>query len=534
MVATDPLLIGIDVGTTRVRALAFTARGGLLAEASRPTPWQEPAPGLAELDPEALVDATVAALAELARRLDRPQRVAGLAVASVGESGVLLDAADRPLAPALAWYDPRPAALRAELLARVPAELLARIAGVTADPILGVSKLLWHARHTPEAFEAARRWLHLADWLAFRLGGAPATDATLASRTGLFDLARARWSEELLEAAGIPSALLPEILPTGTRIGGLSAPVAAATGLPAGCAIGVAGYDHAMAMLAADVLDPSCVLDSMGTAEGLALPLEAPVLDGRLAACGFNQGLALFDRPLAFVLTGLATSAAAIDRAHALLAPNASHAALIAAASAVPPGAQGLLFVPHLRFPTPPSSLPEARGLLLGLAPETDAASVFRAVLEGVALDWQNLLEHVCERIGRSLPEKIRAVGGSSRNPLLLAIKASLARRPIEAAETPEAVARGAARAAGRAARLYPSLEAAGAALRLPFARIEPDPAWPADAARRHLARYRALLGLLAPVQRLLREARTEAGEAGVLLSDRSATDRSGNDRPGR
>lgn len=523
MAASDPLLIGIDAGTTRVRALAFAADGRLLAETSRPTPWHHPAPGLAELGPETLVEATVAALAELARALPEPGRVVGLAVASVGESGVLLDARDRPLAPALAWFDPRPAGLRTELLARVSPERLARIAGVTADPILGVLKLLWYARSRPEAFRAARRWLHLADWLAFRLGATPATDATLASRTGLFDLARARWSEELLEAAGIPAALLPEILPTGTRIGRLAPEIAAATGLPGGCALAVAGYDHAMAMLAADVLEPSCVLDSMGTAEGLLLPLEAPILDGRLAASGFNQGLALLDRPVPYVLTGLATSAAAVDWAHALLAPSAAHEALIEAARAVPPGARGLVFVPHLRFPTPPSSEPEARGLLLGLAPESDAATVLRAVLEGVASDWQHLLERLCERIGRPLPERIRAVGGSSRNPLLLAIKAAFFGRPIEAAEAPEAVARGAARAAGLAAGLYPSFAAARAALRLPFARVDPDPAWPPDAARRHLARYRELLALLTPVQRLLREARAEAGEPGALLNDRPA-----------
>lgn len=523
MAGSDPLLIGIDAGTTRVRALAFGADGRALAEASRPTPWHHPAPGLAELDAEALLAATVAALAELARVLTEPGRVVGLAVASVGEAGVLLDARDRPLAPVLAWFDPRPAALRTELLARVPAERLARIAGVTADPILGVLKLLWYARHAPEAFRAARRWLHLADWLAFRLGGAPATDATLASRTGLVDLARADWSAELLEAAEIPAPLLPEILPTGTRIGRLAAEIAAATGLPETCAIGVAGHDHAMAMLAAGVLEPSCVLDSMGTAEGLLLPLEAPILDGRLAAWGFNQGLALVDRPVPYVLTGLATSAAAIDGAHALLAPSASHAALIEAARAVPAGARGLVFVPHLRFPTPPSSEPEGRGLLLGLAPEADAATVFRAVLEGVASDWQHLLERLCERIGRPPPERIRAVGGSSRNPLLLAVKAAFFGRPIEAAEAPEAVARGAAMAAGLAAGLYSSAAAAGAALRLPFARIDPDPAWPPDRARRHLARYRELLALLVPVQRLLREARSEDGEPGALLNDRSA-----------
>lgn len=134
----------------------------------------------------------VGLLGELTSRLDDPRRVRGLAVASVGEAGVLLDAQDRPLAPVLAWYDPRPAALREAVLARVPAARLAAVAGLAPEPIFTTFKLAWHADRQPEAWARARRWLHLADWIAFRLGGAPATDASLASRTALFDLAAAR------------------------------------------------------------------------------------------------------------------------------------------------------------------------------------------------------------------------------------------------------------------------------------------------------------------------------------------------------
>jgi len=505
---SDPILIGIDAGTSRVRALAFGLDGRPLGEASRPTPYRRPGPGLAELDADHLFEATLAALAELARGLEHPERVAGLAVASVGEAGVLLDARDRPLAPMLAWYDPRPAALREELLAHLSAERLARIAGLTPDPILGVFKLAWHARHTPEAFRMARRWLHVADWLAFRLGGASATDPSLASRTGLFDLARGDWSAELLEAAQVPEGLLAEVLPSGTRIGTLAPEIAAAAGLPDACAIGVAGHDHVMGMLASGVVEPGTVLDSMGTAEGLALPLETPVLDGRLARSGFNQGLARLERPIPYVLTGLATSAAAIDWARALVGPGTPHAALIEAARTVPPGCRGLLFVPHLRFVSPPSTEPDGRGLLLGLSTDSDAATVYRAVLEGVALDWQHMLERLCALLGRPPPERCLAIGGSTRNELLLAIKARLFGRPVEVAETVEAVALGAALLGGLAAGVFTSFAEAQSRLAPGRRRVEPEPSWSAAAARRRLEDYAALLELVTPLQRLLRSVR--------------------------
>lgn len=503
--ADAPILVGVDAGTSRVRALAFATDGRVLAEVGRPTPWREPAPGEAELDAPALLDLVVELLGELASRLEKPRAVQGLAVASVGEAGVLLDARDRPLAPVLAWYDPRPAALREAVLARVPAERLAAVAGLAPEPIFGLFKLAWHAARTPEAWRSARRWLHLADWIAFGLGGAPATDPSLASRTALFDLARLAWSDELVGAAGIPEHLLPEILPSGTRIGGLSPEIARATGLPEGCAIGVGGHDHVMGMLAAGVVAPDRVLDSMGTAEALTLPLAAPRLDGGLAREGFNQGVVrVLERTVPYVLTGLMTSAAAIEWCRRLVGAGGDRAALEAAARAVPPGADGLLFLPHLRYGSPPFPDPAARGAFLGLAARSGPGELFRAVLEGVALDWQHMLELLCARLARAVPGRCLVIGGSTRNRLLLEIKASLFGRPLEVAEMAEGSALGAALVGGIAAGLWPDLAAARAGLDHEFARVEPDPDWPPAARRALLEIYADAYAAIRPLHRRL------------------------------
>lgn len=500
-----PVLIGVDAGTSRVRALAFATDGGVLAETGRPTPWREPAPGQAELDAPALLELVVELLRGLAGQLDEPRAVQGIAVSSVGEAGVLLDGRDRPLAPVLAWYDPRPAALREAVLARVPAERLARIAGLAPEPIFGLFKLAWHAARTPEAWAAARRWLHLADWIAFGLGGAPATDPSLASRTALLDLAELGWSEEIAGAAGVPGGLLPEILASGTRIGGLAPEIAAATGLPAGCAIGVGGHDHVMGMLAAGVVEPDLVLDSMGTAEALTLPLEAPRLDGGLAGEGFNQGTArVAGRAIPYVLTGLMTSAACVEWCRELVGAGRGREALEAAARAVPPGGGGLLFLPHLRYGSPPFPDPLGRGAFLGLGAATGAAELFRAVLEGVALDWQHMLELLCARLGRPPPSRLVAIGGSTRNRLLLEIKASLLGRPIRVAEMAEGSALGAALMGGIAAGLWPGLEAARAGLAPRFAEVEPDPDWPVPARRALLEAYGAVYAATRPLHRRL------------------------------
>lgn len=504
MAADRPLLLGIDVGTSRTRALAFTAAGSPLAEVARATPWREPAPGEAELDAEELFALVLGLLRELASAVEGRGRVEGLAVASVGEAGVLLDAHDRPLAPVLAWYDPRPAALREAVLARLPAERLAAIAGLAPEPIFGVFKLAWHATRTPEAWGQARRWLHLADWIAFRLGGAPATDASLASRTGLLDLAALAWSAELSEVAGVPPGLLPEILPSGTRIGRLRPELAAAGGLPEDCAIGVGGHDHVMGMLAAGAAEPGTVLDSMGTAEALTLPLVAPRLDPVLAAEGFNQGVALVERPIPYLLTGLMTSAACVEWCRALLAPGEPIGSLVAAARAVPPGSRGVLFLPHLRFGSPPFPDPEGRGAFLGLGTATGPAELFRAVLEGIALDWQHMLERVCSRLGRPLPERCLAIGGSTKNRLLLEIKAALFGRPLAVAEMAEGTALGAALMGGIAAGLWRGLGEARAGLVLPLAEVAPLADWPGEARRALLETYAEVYAGLRPLHRRL------------------------------
>lgn len=195
--------IGLDLGTTSIKAVAFDADEVELANASVPTPTQRVATG-AEYDADELWDAACGVLRLVTGSLRHSGHdVGAIATASMGESGVLLDGRGRPMLPVIAWFDRRTEAQAAAWTDRVGSEMTARLAGVSPRPVFGAMKMQWTRQLHPEVWTRGKRWLNMADWAAFRLSGEMATDYSLASRTMLLDVAGRRWSDELLEAAGM-------------------------------------------------------------------------------------------------------------------------------------------------------------------------------------------------------------------------------------------------------------------------------------------------------------------------------------------
>jgi xylulokinase len=181
--AGEPLLCGIDAGTTRIRALLFTAQGRLVAEGSRPTPVERPRPGWAEHDPEALWQATCGALRDATARIDEPARVQGLAVASVGEAFVALDRDGRPTCRTIAWYDERPLGEVAWLERTLGRQPLHALTGLAVDPTFSLCKLLWLKANQPDALARTVLWLNVCHYLAWRLTGVATSRAAAGPRS---------------------------------------------------------------------------------------------------------------------------------------------------------------------------------------------------------------------------------------------------------------------------------------------------------------------------------------------------------------
>ncbi len=385
----DRLLAGIDAGTTRIRAIVFTPEGRPVAEGSRPTPVARPRPGWAEHDPEALWQRDLRArCATRAAQLDRPERASrGIAVASVGEAFVALDRHGRPTCPVIAWYDERPTRQLARLQTAIGHERLYALTGLSADPTFSLCKLLWLKDHQPEALGRAALCLNVAPYLAWRLCGVASADLSLASRTLALDLHRRRWAADLLREVGLAATLFADLRPCGERLGTVKADAAAATGLSTECVVGVAGHDHIMGALALGALAPGVLLELHGQRRGAHARARAvqPRPRARAARLQPGRGRGRAADPLR--VRRLSDR----RRGHRVVSRPAraevAHEALITEAERVPPACHGVTFVPDLRGRISPVPDPLARGAWFGLGADTSRATLYRALLEGLAFE---------------------------------------------------------------------------------------------------------------------------------------------------
>lgn len=270
---TLPLSAGIDLGSTGVKMLVVDADGAEVAVAQVPTPWRAGEGGATEIDASALLGAVQALLGEidtaLAARTEAP--IAAIAIAGMGETGILIDADGAAVAPGFAWFDPR----GAEQAAGFGAAIREEFAGRTGLPLgaqVTVAKLAY-LRDMGLPLEGTR-WLNLPEYLAAALGGDVALEYSLTSRTGLLDQDSGEAWPAMLDELGLTASFLPPLRGGGTPWGRVDAPWGARV---AGAALTVAGHDHLVAAATGGALDTDGYHVSLGTAEVLLRVLDAPL-----------------------------------------------------------------------------------------------------------------------------------------------------------------------------------------------------------------------------------------------------------------
>jgi xylulokinase len=452
-------LVGLDVGTTGVKAIAVSPAGAVLASAEQGYPLSTPQPGWSEQDPDDWLQASEAALVRL-----------GVEPGRVGFSGqmhglVCLDAHDRVLRPAILWNDQRTGAECAEIEERVGLERLISLTGNRALPGFTAPKLLWLRRHEPETYARIRRIVLPKDYVRLRLTDEWAIDAADASGTLLFDVAHRRWSDDVLAALELPREWLPPAHES-TDIAGAGDQQAAAVGVGA--------------------IEPGVLSVVLGTSGVVLASLPAYAHDREARVHAFCHAL-----PDTWEAMGVMLNAAgALRWFRDAFAPGAAFDELTAEAARWPPGAEGLTFLPYLQGERTPHADPDARGAFIGLSLRHDRDALVRSVLEGVAYGLRDSLE-LLRALGVA-PEKGRVSGGGTRSPLWLKIVASVLGLPLERTVVEEGSAYGAALLAGVASGVFADArEAVSACVRATGA-VEPDPAW-ARAYEEGYARFREL-----------------------------------------
>ena len=455
-------LLGVDVGTSALKAVAFDADSGRpIARARVGYAMRTPAPGWAELDPELVWDAFTEALGAIAAvpeaRRDPPR---ALACSVSGDEIVLLDRQGRPLGPVILSGDTRGAEEAAEIGERLGAQMLAARTGLPLYPTFPLIRLLWYRHHAPELLDRIALALGWGEYLMARLGLAPIADDTAAARWLLFDLRRRAWMPEVLAALDLPTDILPASGPCGTPVGEIPAASARALGLDAPLLVVAGGFDQVCAAAGAGVLQPGEASVGTGTWETLTAVVDAPVPAGTLEM-GYQFGVHV--PPDSYAALGVNSGGGSVLQwLSALLGggtgdgddPTAGGIGHLVASA--PERANGLLVLPHFQGSNSPWMDPRSRGAIVGLTWASSRAELVRAILEGITFELRANLEGL-RRYGTRIA-RVRNTGGGARSPAWAQLKADVLGIPVETVNVEETGCLSAALLAGVGLGVYRSL----------------------------------------------------------------------------
>ncbi len=452
-----PYLLAIDQGTTTCRAVLYDLEGYAIAEAYREVYPHHPQPGWAEADPQDWWWAVVAVVHEvLSHSGAAPSDIAGIGVAALQHAIVPVDREGQPLARAMLWMDQR-CAPQVEWMIHQHGETIRRVMGEGRFPTTTYSapKLRWWAENRPEVIRRAAVFLLPKDYLRYRLTGEAATDPSDAGGAFLYHPSRHGWATELLELIGVPAEKMPPIRQPYEIVGRVSGAAAAQTGLAEGTPVATGCADTLSTLIGANALLPERGYLYLGTAAWLALyDYSYPYVT-------------TYQRPPATIegrypFGSVATTGAALRWFHDLLRPTPAgpgvhpqidYGSLLAQAEEVEPGAEGLIFLPHLMGERATND-PRAKGAFFGLTLAHGRMHLLRALLEGTAFVLRQLLDHS----GYGPPRELLALGGGAKSPLWCQIMADVMDIPVLMPRVVETTSLGAAILAGVGVGLYPSV----------------------------------------------------------------------------
>lgn len=456
------LVIGIDSSTTAAKAIAFDRRGRAVAEGRAAVPLSNPKPGWFEQDAAHWTGALNTSLKQLLRKVPA-ERIAGLAISNQRESFAQFDAKDRPLRPGSLWLDERAHCEVDQLSKEIGGDRIHQISGKPPDVTPCLYRCRWFARNEPKMWAKLAHTAEVHGVLVHHLTGQWATSIASADPMGLIDMEASDWSDTLLQAAGLTRAQLPALHRPGEVIGEVTAAAAKSTGLRAGTPVIAGGGDGQCAGTGANIFLTGRAYLNLGTAAVSGSYGETYAID---RSCRTETAVA--ERGYVFetaIRTGTFLVNWIVER---LFNVNPAKFAgifrtLEAEAAAKPVGANGLVLVPYWSGIMTPYWDSHARGIVAGLSGNHSRGDVYRALLEGVALEQTMMTDQVAAAT-RPI-DHFAIVGGGSRSDLWCQIVADASGRDVKRLETAEASALGAAMAAAKGAQWYPSVAGAAAAM---------------------------------------------------------------------
>ena len=482
-------LLGIDIGTSSCKVAVFDRAGGVVASATAAYPVAYPHAGWAEQKPTDWWDGVCRALKELWEHAPiAPSDIASVGVDGQSWSAIALSEKGEVLCPTPIWMDTRSKEICERVSREIGEERIVALSGNALSPTYTTGKVLWMREYLPDLFEKTEHILQSNSYIVYRLTDAITQDVSQGYGWHCYDMRSGAWDEAMAERMGIPTKLLPPIVPCDRVVGEVTASAARETGLAVGTPVVAGGLDAACATLGAGVIEAGQTQEQGGQAGGMSICLDrvcadprlilgAHVVPGRWLLQGGTVGGGGVMRWLERELGGL-------ERERAAALGRSSLEQLGELAQAVPAGSDGLVFLPYMAGERTPIWDPDAKGVFYGLDFSQTRGHLIRAGMEGVAFSLRHNLE-IAEQAGAKV-EVLCATGGAANSVLWTQIKADVTEKTILVPASDTATTWGAAMLAGVGAGIFASYEEAVAGSVHHTRRHAPDPAHAAVYAERY------------------------------------------------
>ena len=476
-------LLGLDIGTSQVKALLITVEGEIVGSASQEYPLYSPRPGWTEQNPEDMWQGTITALRKVLDKYDvDPADIKGVGLSGQMHSSVFLDKEGNVIRPAILWNDSRTTKQCYEIESLVGKELLLQEACNPALEGFTAPKVLWLREHEPENF-AKLRWLVLVkDYIRYRLTGELKMELSDAAGTLLLNVKEQRWSDVIMKKLALPMEILPELVGSSEVAGYITPEAAELTGLAVNTPVVGGGADNACGAVGAGIVSAGRAMISLGTSGVMLAHLDVPKLPNGGTIHMFNH--AVKDR---FYMMGVILSAGLsfgwfrdqlgqMEKALAGGMGTDPYTLLTKAAAQSSPGSKGLIFLPYLTGERTPHGDGNARGGFFGLSASHERRDMVRAILEGVGFAFRDSF-CLLQQAGWT-GDSVRCIGGGAKSDLWLEILASILGLQMQTLNVDEGPGVGAALLAGVGVGVFTDPKEASEAILKVTKTIDPNPEW--------------------------------------------------------
>jgi xylulokinase len=455
-------LLGLDVGTTGTKAVAFDLNGNVLASSYREYPLLSPKPGWQELDPNLVWSAVRKVLGEVAAKTKKDP-VKTMAISAQGEACHAIDKEGHCLTNSVVTFDARTADYPTWWLQRKSRLDIALITGMPLHGMHTINKIMWFKQHQLDIYLKAWKFLCYEDFIHYRLGLEPVMSDSLAARTMAFDVQKGAWSDEMLRIVEINSALLPGTAPGGTLVGEIPDRIADELGLPRGVFVATGGHDQPAGALGAGILESGEAMLALGTVVAICpvfdkFTVTQGLVDSNL--CCYNSCVPGLFSSLVFNFTGgsllkwYRDTFAGLEKKEAEKTGRDVYDIIC---EKVPNDPGNVLVLPHFTVTGTPYFDTASRGVIAGLTLHTPREEIVGAILSGVTYEMKLNLE-LLKNNGIAI-DRMRMVGGGAKNAAVVQRNADILGMPIAVLKNAEAAALGVAMLGGMAAGIASDLK---------------------------------------------------------------------------